>query len=74
MFNSAASSADFDVFRFLMFCYASRHSQIKMLCVHEAKHPDVQFVVAVRAFPAVNNILSLWVFLGQLETKSSGFY
>ena len=46
---------------------------MKMLCVHEAKHPDVQFVVAVRAFPAVNNILSLWVFLGQLESKASGY-
>lgn len=45
-------------------------TQIKMLCVHKAQHQDVQFVVAVRAFPAVNNILSLWVFLGLLEMKS----
>ena len=44
--------------------------QMKMLCVHKAQYQDVQFVVAVRAFPAVNNILSLWVFLGLLETKS----
>jgi hypothetical protein len=37
------------------------------MCVHEAKHPEVQFVMAVRAFPMYNNILSLWVFLGTLE-------
>ena len=48
-----------------------RHTtQMKMLCVHKAQHQDVQFVVAVRAFPAVNNIISLWIFLGLLETKS----
>ena len=35
--------------------------------IHEAQHPEVQFVMAVRAFPLYNNILSLWVFLGTLE-------
>lgn len=46
--------------------------QMKMMCIHEAKHQDAQFVLAVRAFPIVNNIISLWVFLGVLETKSVG--
>ena len=41
--------------------------QIKTMGIHEAKHPEVQFVMAVRAFPLYNNILSLWVFLGTLE-------
>ena len=40
------------------------------MAVHEAKHPEVQFVMAVRAFPMYNNILSLWVFLGTLEPIS----
>lgn len=41
--------------------------QIKTMGIHESKHPEVQFVMAVRAFPLYNNILSLWVFLGTLE-------
>jgi len=41
--------------------------QIKTIGIHEAQHPEVQFVMAVRAFPLYNNILSLWVFLGTLE-------
>jgi hypothetical protein len=41
--------------------------QVKTMCVHEARHPEVQFVMAVRAFPLYNNILSMWVFLGTLE-------
>lgn len=41
---------------------------IKSTCIHETKHPDVQFVFAVRAFPLVNNIVSLWIFLGTLES------
>jgi hypothetical protein len=43
---------------------------IKSLCIHESKHPEVQFVLAVRAFPLVNNIVSLWLFVGTLETRS----
>jgi len=39
--------------------------------VHELQHPDVQFVLSVRAFPLYNNILSLWVFLGTLEPVRS---
>lgn len=45
--------------------------QIKASCVHELKHPDVQFVLSVRAFPLYNNIISLWVFLGTLEPVRS---
>jgi hypothetical protein len=39
--------------------------------VHECKHPEVQFVLAVRAFPLVNNLVSLWIFLGTLEPKAN---
>jgi hypothetical protein len=46
-------------------------TQIKTMCIHEAKHPEVQFVMAVRAFPLYNNILSLWIFLGTLEPNST---
>jgi len=42
-------------------------TRVKTMCVHESKHPEVQFVMAVRAFPLYNNILSLWIFLGTLE-------
>ena len=38
------------------------------MCIHENQHPDVQFVFTVRAFPLVNNLISLWLFLGTLET------
>jgi hypothetical protein len=41
--------------------------KIKILCIHESNHPEVQFVMGVRAFPAYNNIVSLWVFIGTLE-------
>ena len=41
--------------------------QIKGVGIHEIKAPDVQFVLAVRAFPLVNNVISLWVFVGSLE-------
>ncbi len=43
--------------------------QVKTLCMHEAQHPEVQFVMAVRAFPLFNNILSVWIFIGTLENK-----
>lgn len=39
------------------------------MAVHEAKHPEIQFILAVRAFPLVNGLVSLWVFLGSLETN-----
>jgi hypothetical protein len=42
--------------------------QIKALRIHESKHPEVQFVMAARAFPIANNLISLWVFIGTLET------
>ena len=42
-------------------------NKIKALCVHETNHPEVQFVLAVKAFPLFNNTVSLWVFLGTLE-------
>ena len=40
------------------------------MAIHETKHPEVQFVMAVRAFPVYNNIVSLWIFLGTLESSS----
>lgn len=45
--------------------------QVKALAIHENNHPEVQFVMAVRAFPLVNNMVSLWIFLGTLETSSN---
>jgi hypothetical protein len=44
-------------------------AKVKSLRIHETKHPEVQFVLAVRAFPISGNIVSLWIFLGTLETK-----
>ena len=41
--------------------------KIKTLCIHESNHGEVQFVMGVRAFPAYNNILSVWIFVGTLE-------
>lgn len=43
---------------------------IKTSSTHEARHPDVQFVLAVRAIPYVNNLVSLWIFFGTLEPAS----
>lgn len=45
--------------------------QIKAVGIHEIKATDVQFVLAVRAFPLVNNAISLWVFVGSLEVNHS---
>lgn len=47
-------------------------ARIKTLCIHEAKHPEVQFVLAVRAFPLFNGVVSLWVFFGTLEATMPG--
>lgn len=44
-------------------------NHIKSLCIHETKHPEVQFVLGVRAFPIVNNMVSLWIYIGTLETS-----
>ena len=44
---------------------------VKSLCVHESNHPDAQFVLAVRAFPLVNGLISLWVYIGTLERERS---
>ena len=44
--------------------------EVKSLCIHESNHPEAQFVLGVRAFPLVNNLVSLWVFVGTLETVS----
>ena len=43
-------------------------SIVTSLSVHEASSPDVQFVFAVRAFPYCNSLVSLWIFIGTLET------
>ena len=43
---------------------------VKALCMHELKHPDVLYVLSVRAFPHVNNLMSVWVFLGTIESDS----
>ena len=48
-------------------------SQIKALCVHEAANPKVEFVLAVKAMPLVNDVVSLWVFIGTLEPKDARF-
>ena len=43
--------------------------KVKDLRVHENNHPDAQFVLAVRAFPLVNGLISLWVYIGTLERE-----
>lgn len=45
-------------------------TKIKTLCVHESHHPAVQFVLAVRAVPLFNNLVSLWIFVGCLEVHN----
>ncbi len=51
-----------------MFKYDVKQFQkVRAMCLHETKHPSVQFVLAVKAFPLVNNLVSLWIFLGTLE-------
>jgi len=40
---------------------------VKALSVHESLHPEVQFVLAVKVMPIVNEIVSLWIFVGTLE-------
>lgn len=43
-------------------------SEVKALCMHEIKNPDVLYVLSVRSFPHVNNLMSVWVFLGTIES------
>lgn len=47
-------------------------AHVKTFCVHENNHPEVQFVLAVKALPLFNGTVSLWLFLGTLEVMSSG--
>lgn len=44
--------------------------QVKSTAIHEAGHRDVQFGMAVKAFPYTNNIVSVWVFLVVIEPLS----
>jgi len=44
--------------------------KVKAYCVHETRSPEVQFVIGVRAFPLVQGLVSLWLFLGALEATS----
>jgi len=44
--------------------------RVKSLCLHETNHPDFQYVLAVKAFPAVNEMVSLWIFLGVVEVDA----
>jgi hypothetical protein len=44
-------------------------NKVKALGVHETRHPEVQFVVAAKAFPLFNDTVSLWIFLGVLEAN-----
>lgn len=41
--------------------------QLKALRVHETKHPDTEFVVAVRVVPVAGRLVSLWAYLGTLD-------
>ncbi|CAM9133752.1 unnamed protein product [Ectocarpus sp. 12 AP-2014] len=34
--------------------------------IHEARHPDVQFALAVQAFPYPHNVLSVWVYIASI--------
>ena len=55
----------------LFFNYRSYlYLQVKAMAIHEVKHPEVQFILSVRAFPLFNGMLSLWVFLGTLEANA----
>lgn len=44
---------------------------VRSFSVHETRHPQVQFVLAVRAFPLFNGLISLWLFVGTLEKERS---
>lgn len=43
-------------------------TKVKTVAIHENNHPEVQFILAVKAIPLFNNTLSLWIFVGTLET------
>ena len=44
-------------------------SKIKSMCVHETNDGDAQFVMAVRVFPLVNNLVSVWIYIGTVISK-----
>ena len=42
-------------------------NRIEMTEIHQSKHPDVEFAVAVKIFPYECGLLSVWVFLCTLS-------
>ncbi len=44
-------------------------SKVKSMCVHETNDNDAQFVMAVRVFPLVNNLVSVWIYVGTVIAK-----
>ncbi len=44
-------------------------NKIKSMCIHETNDSDAQFVMAVRVFPLVNNLVSVWIYVGTVISK-----
>ncbi|KAG5183731.1 hypothetical protein JKP88DRAFT_316124 [Tribonema minus] len=42
---------------------------IRATGVHDAKHPEVQFALAVQCFPYCNNVLSVWVYIASITPR-----
>ncbi len=40
--------------------------RVKLTCIYENKHPDVEFAVTVRVIPYASGVFSVWVFLCSL--------
>lgn len=37
--------------------------------MHEARHPEVQFALAVQAFAYPHNVLSVWVYIASITPR-----
>lgn len=42
---------------------------VKATGIHEARHPEVQFALAVQAFAYPNNVLSVWVYIASITPR-----
>ncbi|CAM9139827.1 unnamed protein product, partial [Phaeothamnion confervicola] len=44
-------------------------NRVRATGVHECRHPEVQFALAVQAFPYASNVLSVWVYVAAIMPR-----
>ncbi len=47
-------------------CVVDMIQMVKLTGIHEARHPHVQFALAVHCVPYCNNVLSVWIYIASI--------